>query len=55
MTGAFWSRLELFISEAEKRNVVVQLEIWDRFDLIDGSWKSWPVSPFNPKNNVCFR
>jgi len=51
MTGAFWSRLELFISEAEKRNVVVQLEIWDRFDLIDGSWQSWPVSPFNPKNN----
>ena len=53
MEGAFWSRLELFIAEAEKRDVVVQLEIWDRFDLVDRSaWESWPVSPFNPKNNV---
>jgi hypothetical protein len=52
MTGAYWERLETFISEAGNRNIIVQLEIWDRFDLIDGSWESWPVSPFNPANNI---
>lgn len=52
MTGTFWERIEMFISEAKKRNIVVQIELWDRFDLIDGSWRSWPVSPWNPKNNI---
>ncbi|MBN2317234.1 MAG: hypothetical protein JXM79_25135 [Sedimentisphaerales bacterium] len=52
MTGPFWERIEMFISEAKKRDIIVQLEIWDRFDLIDGSWGSWPFSPWNPKNNT---
>ena len=52
MTGPFWRRIEMFIAEAQKRNIMVQIELWDRFDLIDGSWGSWPVSPWNPKNNV---
>lgn len=52
MTGPFWTRLDVFLREASKRDIIVQLEIWDRFDLIDGSWGSWPVSPWNPKNNV---
>jgi hypothetical protein len=52
MTGPFWTRLEMFVAEAEKRNIIVQIELWDRFDLTDGAWKSWPVSPWNPKNNV---
>ena len=52
MTGPFWTRIEMFISEAKNRNIIVQIEVWDRFDLIDGSWGSWPMSPWNPKNNV---
>jgi hypothetical protein len=52
MTGPFWERIEMFIDEAKKRDIIVQLEVWDRFDLIDGSWRSWPVSPWNPKNNI---
>jgi hypothetical protein len=52
MTGPFWTRIETFIAEAQKRDIIVQIELWDRFDLIDGSWGSWPVSPWNPKNNV---
>ncbi len=52
MTGPFWARIEMFIAEAEKRDIIVQIELWDRFDLVDGSWGSWPVSPWNPKNNV---
>ncbi len=52
MTGPFWTRIEMFIAEAEKRDIIVQIELWDRFDLIDGSWGSWPGSPWNPKNNM---
>jgi hypothetical protein len=52
MVGPFWDRIEMFISEASKRDIIVQIELWDRFDLIDGSWGSWPKSPWNPKNNV---
>ncbi|MHC4705705.1 MAG: hypothetical protein ACYS8I_01285 [Planctomycetota bacterium] len=52
MTGPFWERIEMFIAEAQKRRIIVQIELWDRFDLIDGSWGAWPVSPWNPKNNV---
>lgn len=52
MTGPFWDRLKMFVTEADKRDIVIQIELWDRFDWIDGSWGSWPVSPWNPKNNV---
>ncbi len=52
MTGPFWTRLETFIAEAQERDIIVQIELWDRFDLIDGSWGSWPVSPWNPRNNM---
>ncbi|MGC9326675.1 MAG: hypothetical protein ACP5I1_03500, partial [Candidatus Hinthialibacter sp.] len=52
MTGSFWERIDMFISEAKSRDIIVQIELWDRFDLIDGSWGSWPVSPWNPKNNI---
>jgi len=54
MSGPFWTRIETFIDEAERRDIVVQIELWDRFDLIDGAWGSWPVSPWNPKNNVTY-
>ena len=52
MTGPFWTRLETFISEAQQRNIIVQIELWDRFDWVDGAWGSWPQSPWNPQNNV---
>jgi len=52
MTGPFWKRIEMFVAEAKKRDIIVQLEVWDRFDWIDGSWGGWPVSPWNPKNNT---
>ncbi len=47
--GEYWDRLSTFISESKKRGVIVEIEIWDRFD-----WQSrnWEVSPFNPGNNV---
>jgi hypothetical protein len=47
--GPYWERLSVFIAEAEKKNVVVELEIWDRFDWYGINWEH---SPFNPINNV---
>lgn len=52
MAGPYWSRLDFFLQEARKRRIIVQIEIWDRFDWSDASWESWPVSPFNPANNI---
>jgi hypothetical protein len=47
--GPYWERLATFIAEAEKRDVIVELEIWDRFDWFDDGWEA---NPFNPKNNI---
>ena len=47
--GEYWQRLSTFITEAEKRDVIVELEIWDRFDWFG---KNWQACPFNPKNNI---
>lgn len=47
--GEYWERLSRFIVAAEKRDVIVELEIWDRFDWQEENWK---FSPFNPANNV---
>ncbi|MDA3833589.1 MAG: hypothetical protein PF495_09345 [Spirochaetales bacterium] len=47
--GPYWDRLQAFIAEAEKWDVIVELEIWDRFDWHGNNWLS---SPFNPVNNA---
>ncbi|MEM6690178.1 MAG: hypothetical protein AAF664_12165 [Planctomycetota bacterium] len=52
----YWQRFETMLSETAKRNIVVQIEIWDRFDFTDVR-KSDPhrwekKHPFNPRNNV---
>lgn len=52
MEGPFWTRLDDFLRGAGERDIIVQIEVWDRFDLIDGSWGAWPGSPWNPRNNV---
>ena len=49
-----WGKIdyfEFFLKETEKRDVIVQIEVWDRFDC----WSDyWLVHPYNPKNNVNF-
>ncbi len=52
MEGLFWERLEWFVTEAEQREIIIGMEIWDRFDWYDGGHEGWPVSPFNPDNNI---
>ena len=56
MTGPYWDRLDLLFREAEKREIIIGMEIWDRFDWYDfwgtGGFNNWENSPFNPKNNI---
>lgn len=45
----YWDRLEFFLDQTESRGIIVQLTLWDVFDL--GS-EQWPHHPWNPSNNV---
>lgn len=46
---AYWERFENLLQWAEERDIIVQIEIWDRFDHAREEWKT---DPYNPKNNV---
>jgi hypothetical protein len=45
----YYNRFEFFLKETEKRNIIVQIEIWDRFEY---ARNHWPVHPYNPNNNI---
>jgi len=48
---AYWKRLRGFLSECQKRDVIVNLEIFDH-PAVKGWDGRWPMHPFNPDNNV---
>lgn len=48
--NSYWGRFGRFLQEAQKRNIIVQLEVWDRFDW-EGEY-AWGLSAFNPTNNI---
>lgn len=49
----YWNRFERLLRETARRNIFVQIEIWDRFDYTDsGGSDRWQIHPYNPKNNV---
>ncbi len=49
----YWERFDRMLRETAKRGIVVQIEVWDRFDFTDsGGANRWQIHPFNPKNNV---
>jgi hypothetical protein len=45
----YWRRLANFLQWTADRAIIVQIEVWDRFDY---STKNWESQPYNPKNNV---
>ena len=45
----YWNRFETLLKLANERDIIVQVEVWDRFDY---SRESWLVNPFNPGNNL---
>ena len=45
----YWKRFEFFLNETENRDIIVQIEVWDRFDYSRGNWT---LHPYNPRNNI---
>ncbi len=45
----YWQRFESFLRLAAERDVIVQIELWDMWDLTRDNWTH---HPFNPLNNV---
>jgi hypothetical protein len=46
---AYWLRFANLLHWTATRDIIVQIEIWDRFDH---SRDPWQEDPFNPKNNT---
>lgn len=49
LNDAYYQRFERLLREAYKRDVIVQVELWDRFDYARAPWQE---NPFRPANNV---
>ncbi len=45
----YWQRFENMLHWTYERDIIVQIEIWDRFDY---SRDNWPPHPYNPQNNI---
>jgi len=46
---AYWTRFDDLLSLTNDRNIIVQIEVWDRFDHSRDPWLS---DPYNPDNNI---
>lgn len=54
---SYWYRLEQFLDMTARRDVIVQMEIWDRWDYSGDRQPNylafgWSENPYNPKNNI---
>ena len=45
----YWRKFTFFLEETAKRDIIVQLTLWDQFDLGGSLWKK---HPWNPERNV---
>ena len=45
----YWQRFDNLLRWTHERGIIVQVELWDRFDY---SRLHWTPNPYNPKNNV---
>jgi len=45
----YWQRFEDMLRWTQERGIIVQIEVWDRFDY---SRDHWRPHPYNPKNNI---
>jgi hypothetical protein len=49
----YWTRFENMLKWTAERDIIVQIEVWDRFDYVDSpDYIRWGLHPYNPKNNV---
>jgi len=45
----YWTRFENLLRWSRDRNIIIQIELWDRFDYAS---TNWDTNPWNPKNNI---
>ncbi|MEZ4636876.1 MAG: hypothetical protein R2856_18295 [Caldilineaceae bacterium] len=45
----YWRRFAHFLELTAQRDIILQIEVWDRFDFARAPWQD---NPFNPQNNV---
>lgn len=45
----YWQRFETCLRLCKDRGIIIQIEVWDRFDF---SQDNWATSPWRPANNV---
>jgi len=45
----YWARFARCLKWCKERDIIIQIEVWDRFDF---SRDHWETSPWNPRNNV---
>jgi beta-mannanase len=45
-----WERLDTFLAETHNRDIIVQIELWDLFAVLNET--AWAKQPWNPDNNV---
>jgi hypothetical protein len=45
----YWNRFANCLKWCHERDIIIQIEVWDRFDYGEDNWKQ---SPWNPSNNV---
>ncbi len=49
----YWNRFENLLKWTGQHGIIVQIEVWDRFDYTDHeSFKTWETNPYNPANNI---
>lgn len=49
----YWKRFANCLKWCSERNIIIQIEIWDRFDYSnDARWDSWQSSPWRPGSNI---
>lgn len=49
----YWKRFKKMLKWASQRDIIVQIEVWDRFDYTDhASFETWSPNPYNPANNI---
>ena len=45
----YWEKFANLLKFTSERDIIVQIEVWDRFDY---SREPWIVNPWNPNNNI---
>jgi hypothetical protein len=46
---SYWTRFRDMLELTRVRDIIVQIEVWDRFDHSRAQWES---DPYNPRNNI---